>query len=422
MFRRIILLITAIVLVISGSAACLAEAAEKLPENYGLIQSEGIVIPEITEETVKKYEIPDNEAMAFLRDMKCGWNLGNTFDAHPDGNNAYIPGASMEISWIGADAKTTRELFAALKEAGFNTIRIPVSWHNHINSKNNIDAKWLKRVKEVAGWALDLGMYAIVNVHHDNNTAFFYPDTAHYEQSYAYLTNVWSQIAEAFKDCDAHLILESLNEPRLVGTSYEWNFNPRAAVVKEAAAYINQLNQAFVDTVRESGGNNATRYLMVPGYCASPDSANNALFTLPQDSAENRIIVEVHAYTPYDYALNNNKPNDCNFDLQKDRSKRNAIESFMNSLYRKFISNGIPVVIDEFGALQKKAEDLQGRVNYAAFYIAAASARGMTCCWWDNHCFEGNGERFGLIDRIKIEWVYPDIALALVKNSLYNRE
>jgi endoglucanase len=381
------------------------------------VQTEGITVPVIND--LKKFDIPDNEAMALLRDMKCGWNLGNTFDAHPTGNNAHMRGTQMETSWVGV--KTSKKLIAAIKEAGFNTIRIPVSWHNHVDEQDVIDPEWIDRVKEVAGWALDLGMYVIVNVHHDNDVQFFYPDTVHYDRSVAYLSSVWSQMAETFKDCDEHLILESMNEPRLVGSAaYEWNWNKNASECRLAAKYINQLNQLFVDIVRASGGNNATRYLAIPAYCAAPWNAADQAFQLPEDPADNRIIVAAHAYTPYNFALNT-KSTDKTFDLDNDQNKKSEIASFLNALYNRFITNGIPVMMDEFGALDKGG-NTQARVNFTAYYVASASARGITCVWWDNHAFSGSGEKFGLINRANLIWAYPDIVLAIQENCLYNRE
>ena len=379
------------------------------------VQTEGITVPVI--EDLKKFEIPDNEAMALLRDMKCGWNLGNTFDAF-NGYTMHASGTGMETSWVGA--KTTPKLISAIHEAGFNTIRIPVSWHNHVDQNDQIDREWIDRVREVAGWALDLGMYVIVNVHHDNDVKYLYPDTTHYDRSAAYLSAVWSQMAEAFRDCDDHLILESMNEPRLVGTQYEWNWMNSSSDCRLSAKYINQLNQLFVDTVRASGGNNATRYLAVPAYSAAPWNAADQLFQLPQVFVENRIIVSAHAYTPYNFALNTGSA-DRTFDLAKDSSKKSEIASFLNVLYNRFIIKGIPVMMDEFGALDKGG-NTQDRVNFTAWYVASASTRGITCVWWDNHVFSGTGERFGLIRRTTCEWVYPDIVLAIQANCLYNRE
>jgi endoglucanase len=323
----------------------------------------------------------------------------------------------MEIVWC--KTKTTQKLIAAVKEAGYNTIRIPVSWHNHVNDQYEINEDWMARVKEVVGWALDEGMYVIVNVHHDNDVHYFYPDTVHLDQSIAYLTAVWTQMAEAFRDCDEHLILESMNEPRLVGSKYEWSWSNNVSECRLSAKYINQLNQIFVDTVRASGGNNATRYLAIPAYAAQPWAAADQAFILPTDTADHRIIVSAHAYTPYNFALNLNST-DRTFDLDKDQSKKAEIDSFLNLLYNRFVKYGTPVMMDEFGALDKNG-NLQDRVNFTAYYVAAASARGITCLVWDNHAFSGNGERFGLINRQTKQWVYPDIVLAMQANCLCNR-
>ena len=158
----------------------------------------------------------------------------------------------------------------------------------------------------------------------------------------------------------------------------------------------------------------------MPAYCAAPWNAADQAFQLPEDPADHRIIVAAHAYTPYNFALNLNSP-DRTFDLEKDQSKKSEIGSFMNSLYNRFIKYGVPVMMDEFGALDKGG-NIQDRVNFTAYYVASASARGITCVWWDNHGFSGTGELFGLIKRSTLEWVYPDIVLAIQSNCLYNRE
>lgn len=376
-----------------------------------------IIIPEIG--GMKEFEKPDNEALAFVRDMKAGWNLGNTFDAYDDEGWFKGTGDAMETAWIGKAARTTREAIAAVQAAGFKTMRLPVSWHNHVDQNDQIDPVWLNRVKEVADYAIELGMYVIVNVHHDNNQNYFYPDEEHFSRSAQYLTAVWTQVANTFRDYDDHLILESMNEPRLVGTNFEWYWTAEDSACREAADCINRLNQLFVDTVRGTGGQNATRYLAVPAYDANPYYAADEAFQLPTDTADNRIIVSAHAYTPYDFALNQNS-GDHTFDLEKDGPKKAEITQFLNALYNRFVSQGIPVIMDEFGAMEKSG-NLQDRVNFAAYYVASASARGITCCWWDNHLFKGNGERFGILDRISCEWVYPEIMQAIQTNCLYQR-
>ena len=389
-------------IVVMAFAACQAAWAEE------------IQLPEITGFT--QFDIPDNEAMEFLKKMGVGWNLGNTFDAFVDGAPWYRgTELDLETAWVGV--KTSEELITAVHEMGFSTIRIPVSWHEHVSKEDfAISEAWLGRVQEVVDYAYNQGMYVILNTHHDVYPEFYYPSEQYAAQSEKYIKSIWTQLAERFQDYDEHLIFESMNEPRLKETSYEWYFNATEPQCVESAECINKLNQVFVDTVRASGGQNETRYLMVPGYDASPENAVNDFFTLPEDTADNRIIVSAHAYTPYTFALQiGGTPT---FTLGSN-NQTGEINRFITSLYNTYISQGIPVVIGEFGALDQKG-NLQDRVNFAAFYTTAASARNIPCCWWDNHAFSGNGELFGLIDRKTCEWRYPEIAQAITQNAGYD--
>lgn len=372
----------------------------------------GVKVPEIS--YITQYEIPDNEAMAFLKKMGVGWNLGNTFDAHQD--PLRVDEMKAETLWVGV--KTTKELIAKVHEAGFNTLRLPVSWHNHVSGEDFlISEAWLSRVQEVADYALAEGMYVILNTHHDVGTDFYYPNSENAEVSERYIRRIWEQLSERFADYGEHLIFESMNEPRLKDTEDEWVFNASKATCIEAAEHINRLNQLFVDTVRASGGNNADRYLMVPGYAASVDGALNEHFRLPSDSADNRIIVSIHAYTPYSFALDINGTD--TFKLT-DIGQTSEINRFMISLYKTYISQGIPVVIGEFGA-RAKGGNLQSRVDFTAYYAANASARNIPCVWWDNGAHAGNGELFALIDRTSREWTYPEIVEALMQYGGYDK-
>lgn len=370
-----------------------------------------IQIPELK---ITRRPIPENDAMQFMKELGVGWNLGNTFDAIKSAWNANADEMTVETSWVGVE--TTEEMFAALRGAGYSTVRIPVSWHDHVSGTDyQISERWLARVQQVVDWALAHDLHVILNIHHDEDQ--FTPDEAHYEESAKYVESIWRQLAERFRDYDMNLIFESMNEPRLVGSTYEWYFNKAAQECVKAAQCLNQLNQVFVDTVRATGGNNADRYLMVPGYDASPDGALNEYFKLPEDAADNRIIVSVHAYTPYAFALQDGGKKQFNHEYPSDTQD---IVVFMNSLYGRYTVKGIPVVIGEFGA-RDKGGNLQDRVNYAAFYTAAASARNMPCLWWDNGAFQGNGEIFGVLDRRKIEFTYPQIVEAMMKYSGYDQ-
>ena len=365
---------------------------------------------------IKQYEIPDNEAMAFLKKMGVGWNLGNTFDATDDS----YTGDEMNIESLWVGVKTKQSMLKMVKEAGFNTLRLPVSWHNHVDADFNISENWLSRVQEVVDWAIELDMYVILNTHHDVSKKYYYPNSENYEVSSRYVQRIWEQLSERFQDYDQHLIFESMNEPRLVGTEDEWVFNSSKNTCQDAADCINKLNQLFVDTVRASGGNNAIRYLMVPGYAASADGALNDLFKLPADTAENKVIVSVHAYTPYPFALQSQKDGGTDTFALTDIGQTSEINRFMNNLYKKYIVNGIPVVIGEFGA-RNKDDNLQSRVTFSAYYAANASARNMPCVWWDNNARKGNGELFGLLNRRALEWSFPEIVEALVQYGGYDK-
>ena len=386
----------------SESSAAEPEISIAIPEN--VLGKPSQIIPEVS---MDKYAVPEGEGLSFVKGLKLGWNLGNTFDAS-DANLSAENELDYEKAWCGVITKP--ETIAAIKGAGFNTIRVPVSWHNHVDAENRISEKWMARVKEVVDWCRACDLYVILNTHHDNDAKKgYYPDSAHLESSKTYLTAVWKQIAETFKDYDEHLILESLNEPRLAGTNLEWTFQANNPTCADSANVINTLNQLFVDTVRAAGGQNATRWLLCPGYAASPDGALNG-FAMPTDPA-NRVIVSVHAYTPYNFALNAAGTKD--FPLDQDFPKR-EINDFMDKLYGKFILKGVPVLIGEFGA-RNKDDNLQDRVNFAAYYVAAARARGITCVWWDNNAFTGSGENFGLLARRDNTVLYPDIVQAMVK-------
>ncbi|MBR5349288.1 MAG: glycoside hydrolase family 5 protein [Lachnospiraceae bacterium] len=373
----------------------------------------------ISLEAFPEVNIPDTEAIRFVENLQIGWNLGNTFDAHTGAT-----GLNLETAWVGV--KTTQKLIRTVYDAGFRTIRIPVSWHGHVDAETmKIDEAWLNRVKEVVDWSLDAGLYVIINIHHDNDKndkgLYLYPSYDELETSKKYVTAIWSQVAEAFADYDERLVFETMNEPRQVGTSYEWWVAAASTEGKECIDCVNQLNQTIVDTIRAQGSEaNRSRYIMCPGYCASPDFATPASFALPTDdqaTKENRILLSVHAYRPYYFALagTNESQYTEKFTINK-AADRKDIDSFLKAIYAKYVSKGVGVVIGEFGARLKNNND-RAREEFAAYYVAAARNYGMTAIWWDNHIFSGSGEIFGLIRRSDCSIVYQTIVDQLIYYS-----
>ena len=261
-------------------------------------------------------EMNGNTATELVSFIGTGWNLGNTLDAIGGGNSP-----SSETSW--GNPKTTKAMIDAVKAQGFSAVRVPVSWGNHTTGDNfTIDSKWLARVKEVVAYCIDNDMYVILNIHHDTSTQYYYPSSEYKERSVKFVNSIWTQVAKYFKDYDQKLIFETLNEPRLAGTGDEWWFDvnyPNNAV-RDSISAINALNQTAVDAIRAAGGKNTDRCIMVPGYGASIDGCTTSTFKLPDDSTPNRLIVSVHAYTPYNFALNANGTAEFTNDLKKEYS------------------------------------------------------------------------------------------------------
>lgn len=382
----------------------------------------GLDLGDINAQALSGDTLKNADTEAILEDMGLGWNLGNSLDA--TGGS----GLDTETSW--SNPKTTQALIDKVKSLGFNTVRVPVSWGKHVSGDNyTIDSAWLARVKEVVDYCYKNDMYVILNIHHDTKSsasasgAGYYPRSSAYSSSEKFVTSVWSQAAEYFKDYDYHLIFETLNEPRLIGTGYEWWFSKWniPSEVKDAIECINKLNQKAVDTIRDTGSNNRGRLIMCPGYDASIDGATVSGFKLPTDISgnKNRIAVSVHAYSPYNFAMNVGSGSTSTYTS----SIKNELQDLFSTLKSNFRDKGIPVVIGEFGSTDKN--NTAERVKWATDYTALAKKNNIPCVLWDNNAFAVyngnsivlNSEYHGYINRKNNTVTSPakDVIEALMK-------
>ena len=382
----------------------------------------GLDLGDINVQALSGDTLKNADTEAILEDMGLGWNLGNSLDA--TGGS----GLDTETSW--SNPKTTQALIDKVKSLGFNTVRVPVSWGKHVSGDNyTIDSAWLARVKEVVDYCYKNDMYVILNIHHDTKSsesasgAGYYPRSSAYSSSEKFVTSVWSQMAEYFKNYDYHLIFETLNEPRLIGTGYEWWFNKWniPSEVKDAIDCINKLNQKAVDTIRDTGSNNRGRLIMCPGYDASIDGATVSGFKLPTDISgnKNRIAVSVHAYSPYNFAMNVGSGSTSTYTS----SIKNELQDLFSTLKSNFRDKGIPVVIGEFGSTDKN--NTAERVKWATDYTALAKKNNIPCVLWDNNAFAVyngnsivlNSEYHGYINRKNNTVTSPakDVIEALMK-------
>lgn len=333
--------------------------------------------------------IADITSEELVAGMKIGWNLGNTLDATGG------MGIDSERAW--GNPKTTQEMIDAVLEKGFNVIRIPVTWEGHFDegSDYKIHDIWMERVEEVVDYAYDRGAYVILNLHHEG---WHTPSEENKEAASKQLAALWTQIAEHFRDYDERLIFEGLNEPRKKGTSVEWNGD------QEGFEVVNHYARVFVDTVRATGGNNELRHLMITGYAASSGRQALESIVVPDDD---KLIVSVHAYTPYNFALNTKGTDSWSVD--KDTYD---IDVLMKNIDELFLSKGIPVIIGEFGAMNKNNE--ADRVEWVKYYLGKAKEIGVPCIWWDNNAYEGSGENFGLFDRRTLSFPYESLVEAMM--------
>lgn len=307
-----------------------------------------------------------------------GWNLGNALDANPD-----------EEGW--GNPRVSYELIRAVRDKGFGIVRIPVTWHCHTGQDGKIDPRWMARVAEVVGYAISVGLKVILNVHHDE-TAYIHAEDDGLEDGQNWLENVWRQIAVYFKDYGrSQLVFETMNEPRIVGSPNEWTEG-----TKRVCQYINRLNSSIVKIIRASGGENAHRLIMCPGHAAVVPSGD---FVLPQDD---HIAVSVHLYCPYAFAMDAEHGH-ADF---TEEDKKVILEKF-SQLSRRFVANGIPVVVGETGAINRGNHE--SRARWAQYFVSTATEFGLTCVIWDNGNLGEGKETFGLIDRRKLSWTYENV-------------
>ena len=306
-----------------------------------------------------------------VKNMGVGWNLGNTLEAnsqtyHDFTKDNYWGQQGLESETCWGQSKAKPELIKMMKDAGFGAIRVPVTWYNHMDKDGKVNAEWMKRVHEVVDYVINQGLYCIVNVHHDTGAdddsfkSWIKADEANYTQNKARYENLWKQIAEEFKDYDEHLLFESYNE--MLDKLSSWCFASYAAkgqydatVATSAYNAINSYAQSFVTTVRNTGGNNATRNLVVNTYAACcgngtwSDHLKEPLsqLTIPTDPAANHLMVQVHDYPNIANGIANVKK---------------EIDDMMTAWNTHILSKGIPMILGEWGTANVDKGD--GKTDY----------------------------------------------------------
>lgn len=369
------------------------------------------------------------DAQTAVNNMRIGWNLGNSLDSNSgDTKNMWIERwrdgspESYETAW--GQPVTTRELIHMFKEAGFNAIRVPVTWYPHMGNTRelcketlewdmskwegyDVHPEWMARVREVVNYVIDEGMYCLLNVHHDtgaSDTAWLIADPEVYAKSKERYASLWNQIATEFRDYDEHLLFEGYNE--MLDKYDSWCFatyNSSAKYIKTEAdaAYtaINNYAQTFVDVVRATGGNNACRNLVVNTYgaCNGSGTWNSHLddplinLNMPIDPAANHIIFDMHSY----------------FEIKSVSSAKKDVDASISDATKYLKAKGAPVIFSEWGTFDD-INDYRGNLcEYARYYVEKAKAAGIAMFYW---MVLSDGP-----DRSVPKWTTPDLKDAIVR-------
>jgi len=328
-------------------------------------------------------------SMELIDDMGVGWNLGNTLDAL--GNS----GLATETAW--GNPYTTKAMIDEVSRLGFKTIRIPITWFQHQGSAPDytIDTEWMDRVEEIANYCFANDMYVIINTHHEEGD-WLVPTYANQAVVTAQLKAIWTQVSERFKDYGDYLIFETLNEPRVHGGQDEWNGG-----TEEVREVVNALNKSAVDIIRASGGNNASRFIMCTTVGAS--TSYNAINSFVIPNNDDRVIVSLHSYFPYNFALNKEAGSVTTWGSSSEKSE---LDDELQKIYDKFIANGHAVIMGEWGSINKN--NTADREVHADYYAKAALARGIMPIVWDD------GGNFKQLNRQALTWDYPNIVSNIV--------
>lgn len=328
-------------------------------------------------------------ALEATRLMGNGINLGNTLEAC-DNNVGIKTNAPLSYETYWGQPKTTQAMIDGMKAAGFDTIRIPVAWMTNAThlyeGDYTIDADYMDRVEEVVRYARKAGMYVIINDHWDGGWYGMFGSESAETRALAMeaYKGMWQQIAERFRDYSDYLIFESANEE--LGGRFDENsplYCSDSVVTyltdDERYALTNEINQTFVDVVRATGGNNATRFLLIAGYSTNIDQTCDDRFQMPKDTVDSKLMVSVHYYDPWSY---------CGASSAASATKWGKVSDYeyldqQLAKMTKFTEAGYGVVIGEYGALPCSDGLKDNTLAYHTAFLDACTKYNLTNCLWD---------------------------------------
>lgn len=308
-----------------------------------------------------------------LQEINVGISLGESFNGSGIGYGKSIE----EYETFAGNPIVTEELIEAYYKAGFKAVRIPISWTDHIDEEMNIDVAWIENIKLVVEYVLDRDMYCIINS--QNDQSWLTTEKTGFSQTKTKFEALWTNIATAFVEYNDRLLFESAGE-------FLKADNDRSEPSKSDIKNANVLNEIFVNAVRKTGGNNEKRHLIVSTYGSFIDDTTLSGFTVPTDTVKNRLIAKVNAYVPSSFCLDSSGNT-----LWGSAEDKQYLLSVLTSIYSYFSEYDIPVIIGEFGVVNKGNES--PKIAYTEYFLKTAYNYYMVCFWYDD------GQDFNLINR-----------------------
>lgn len=352
----------------------------------------------------------ESTAVEMASRIKLGWNIGNTMEA-----------IGSETAW--GNPMIDNPLIQLVKDSGFDAIRIPASWDQYANQGTaEIDPQWLNRVKDVVEICLSNDMPVILNIHWDGGWLENNITVDKQEENNAKQRAFWQQIATHLRDYDERLMFAGTNEPNVENA--------------EQMDVLMSYHQTFIDAVRETGGKNAYRILVVQGPSTDIEKTHQLMTQLPVDTVPNRMMAEVHFYTPYQFTLMGEDADwgnqffywGSNYHSATDTAHNPTWgeEDFINELFvtmkQQFVDNGIPVVLGEYSAMRRTDQlsgenldlHLQSRAYWHEFVTERALANGLLPFYWDAGGLDNHSS--GIFDRENNQ-VFDTLTLESLQNG-----
>lgn len=351
-----------------------------------------------------------SNAVQLAAKIKLGWNIGNTLEA-----------TGGETAW--GNPRVTKALINLVKQSGFNAVRIPCSWNQYMENATTAKLKtdWLNRVKEVVQYCVDNDMYVLLNIHWDGGWLENNCTTAKQQENNAKQKAFWEQIATHLRDFDEHLLFASANEPNVSDATQ--------------MSVLNSYHQTFIDAVRSTGGKNSYRVLVVQGPFTDIEKTNQLMSTLPTDKISNRMMAEVHFYTPWNfcgmtedatwgkmfYYWGNGYHSTTDTAHNPTWGEEDAVNNYFKMMKNQFVDKGIPVIMGEYAAMRRSSltgdaltKHLASRAYYLKYITQQAIANGLVPFYWDNGGIGNNAS--GIFNR-STNTVFDQQALDALKQG-----